>query len=74
MPEFISKGALGDSYPPTMSRNLEHKSRARSYDLRLSELDLTVILEALGHKQTRSPSKATQILIDRIYRAMGVRL
>lgn len=53
---------------------LDHKGRAKVYDCKFSELDLTIILEALGHKESRTPSKATRILIDRIYRAMGVRL
>lgn len=47
--------------------------------LQLSELDVTILLEALGDKQNRNydkgiPNKAVAYLIDRIYRAMGVRL
>lgn len=56
------------------SRNLEHKGRAKCYTLEVSELDITLLLEALGHKEARAPSEATRILIERIYKAMGVRL
>lgn len=47
--------------------------------LELTELDVTILLEALGaHEITqlerRASTKATRILIDRIYRKLGVRL
>jgi hypothetical protein len=47
--------------------------------LKLSELDVEIVLKALGDKQNRleqarEPSKAVRIVIERIYRALGVRL
>lgn len=54
--------------------SLDHKSKVRDYTVKLSELDITIILEALGHKESRAPSKCNRILIERFYRAMGVRL
>lgn len=59
---------------PAPENGLDHKSRAKTYNINFSELDLTVILEALGHKEARAPSKCNRIVIERIYRAMGVRL
>lgn len=54
--------------------DFEKKSRTKNHTITLSEIDLCLILEALGHKEARAPSKATRIVIERIYRAMGVRL
>ena len=47
--------------------------------LELTELDVIILLEALGMKShamadNRQPTRAIQILIDHIYRAMGVRM
>lgn len=47
--------------------------------IELSELDLSVLLVALGNEQvrrenTRRNIRAIAILTERIYRAMGVRL
>lgn len=51
----------------------------KKYSLKLTELDVKILLEALGAHQIvqenrRQQTKATRILIDRIYRAVGVRL
>lgn len=51
----------------------------KKYQLELSELDITILLEALGKKQNECydrglSTKAVAILIERIYRVMGVRL
>lgn len=51
----------------------------RKYNLKLSELDVKILLEALGAQETRhldrrESTKATRVLIERIYRAIGVRL
>lgn len=42
--------------------------------LELSEIDVNILLEALGVKQSTHPSRAVEILIELIYRKMGVRL
>lgn len=47
--------------------------------LELTELDVTILLEALGAKQINHydrglSTKGIDILVDRIYRALGVRL
>lgn len=49
------------------------------YTLQMSELDVEILLKALGGEQircedSRRPTKAVRILIERIYRAMGVRI
>lgn len=47
----------------------------RKYQLQLSELDIKILLEALGRKEiVEGESKAVRVLIERIYRAMGVKL
>lgn len=47
--------------------------------LDLTELDVKILLEALGLKQNnmldaRQGTRSIQILLDKLYRAMGVRL
>lgn len=51
----------------------------KTYTIELTEIDITILLEALGAKQNSHfdrgiPTRAITYLIDRIYRAMGVRL
>jgi len=51
----------------------------QKYSMKLSELDIQIMLEALGAHQIvqenrRQSTKATRILIDRVYRAIGVRI
>lgn len=58
---------------------MEKPKRKIVMTLELTELDVQVLLEALGDKQNRCydqgfSSKAVKFLIDRIYRKMGVRL
>lgn len=54
-------------------------SEGKKFEVKLSELDIKIVLEALGnhermHANNRESTKATRNVIDRIYRAMGVRL
>jgi hypothetical protein len=47
----------------------------RKFTIKLSELDANILLEALGKKQiVTGETRATRILVERLYRAMGVRL
>lgn len=53
--------------------------RARVYTVELSEMDMKIVLEALGYKQIRMAEKrlstrAVEMVIERFYRAMGIRL
>lgn len=55
------------------------EGRKKIISLQLTKLDVTIMLEALGAKQiacydARIPSKSVDILIERIYRALGVRM
>lgn len=55
------------------------KTTKKIYTLELSELDIEVLLRALGERQNRvaarnESTKVLDIMIERIYRCMGVRL
>lgn len=55
------------------------EGRPKIITLELTELDVEVMLQALGAKQIscyehRVSSKPVDILIERIYRALGVRM
>lgn len=54
-------------------------SEGKKMVVELTELDIKILLEALGrqeivHLENRESTHATRIVIDKIYRAMGVRL
>ena len=55
------------------------EKKSKTYTITLREFDVRIILKALGilhtvQQNNREPSRATQYVIDRIYRAMGTRL
>lgn len=55
------------------------KVTVKKYTLELTELDIEILLKALGAMQhhqydTGMSSKTTEVMINKIYRAMGVKL
>lgn len=51
----------------------------KKFILELTELDMTILLEALALKEmhqrdSRLSTKAVRFLTDRVYRAMGIRM
>lgn len=57
----------------------EGKIKLKKYTLELTELDIEILLKALGSMQhhqydTGQSSKAVTYMINRIYRCMGVKL